>query len=159
MSRTLDIRAAIITELNKIGVTPSSGWDSGSGAPAVSAGAPPLEAIKATPERQIWVQHIGTEPLLETLGAASMQYRYEYAVWVICPDPAAGEDLVSKLERDVRRAVQNAIGSGGALEVSGLANAGLMEGPFEANGELRRAGVAGGIVRLFAGAITQKGAP
>ena len=154
--RTLAIRDAIVAELLKIGVTPSTGWESGAGAPQVLAGAPRREAISPTPERQLWVQHGGTEPQLEGFTAQGGLYRAEYYVWVLAPDPTAGEDMASKLERDVRRAIQNAQST---LEGSTLATGGIREGAYEVRPELAEAGIAGGLVHVYGDYIAAKGNP
>jgi len=156
-TRTLAIRDAIVTELLKIGVDPASGWESGAGAPTVTAGRPKRDAIAATPERQVWVQHVRTEPQLEGSTAAGEYYRAIFNVRLVCPNPdPAGEELVSKLERDVRRAIQN---SESILRGTALANAGIFEGDFEANDELLDAGMWAGIVRINAFYLTTKGDP
>jgi len=155
-TRALALRAAVVAELAKIGVTPASGWESGTGAPAVTAGRPPRQAITATPERQVWVQHYGTTPVLDAFTAAGGMYRLEYNIWLACPDHAGGEALLSKLERDVRRALQ--LGQG-TLEGATLANAGVREGEYEARDELAEAGVYVGLVRYSGDYIAAKGDP
>jgi hypothetical protein len=153
-TRALDIRAAIVTALLNIGVTPGTGWESGAGAPQVLAGRPKRDAIPETPERQLYVQHIRTESPREWLTAAGGGYRATFAIWLICPDPTGGADLGSKLERDVRRAIQLA-----ALEGQSLANAGLYEDVFEVRDELAPAGVFVGTVSVIAEYLTAKGDP
>lgn len=64
-TRAIAIRDAVVTELLKIGVTPGSGWESGAGAPTVLAGRPKRDAIDSAIERQVWVMHGGTDPLLD----------------------------------------------------------------------------------------------
>ena len=143
-------------ELQKIGVTPATGWDSGAGAVTVLSRAPKREAINTSLERQLWVQHAGTQPLLEGFTAAGGMYRAEFHVWIMCPQPVSGEDMVSKLERDVRRAVQ--LGES-TLQGSALATAGIAEGTFEVHTELAEAGIAAGRVQIFADYIKTKGDP
>ena len=155
-TRALAIRDAIITELLKIGVTPASGWESGSGAPQVLPGRPRRDAIADTPERQLWVQHGRTEPKLEGFTAAGGLYRATFIVWLVCPDSVAGQDLASKLERDVRRALQYGEST---LQVSTLANGGIYEDVFEARDDMAQAGVYVGTVAVLAEFLTAKGDP
>lgn len=148
-ARSLLIRAAIKTELDKIGVTPATGWESGAGAPAVNLGRPSMDALAPTPTRQIWVQFVGNDPLNELLGAAGMGYRHIYSVWIACRT----EDLAANLERDVRRAVQ--VGEAN-IRTAG-ANGGVTEGEYRLHHEGVPAGWTVGTVVIFTDCLTAQG--
>lgn len=148
-ARSLLIRAAIKTELLKIGVTPATGWESGSGAPQVNEGRPSMDALPVTPTRQLWVQYVGNDPQLETLGAASMEYRHIYAVWIA----TRSEDLTANVERDVRRALQ----LGEANIRAAGANGGVSEGEYRVHHEGVPAGWTVGTVTVFAACLTAQG--
>lgn len=135
-TRAITVRDAIVTQLLKIGVDPASGWESGPGAPAVTAGHPKRDPIAVTPERQIWVQYVGRMPLADGSTGPSHTHRGRYRVWILCPDPATGEDLATKLERDVLRAVQ--LNEASLLAASNL---GVWDGGSEVDDQLLDAGI------------------
>ena len=148
-ARSLAVRAAIKAELDKIGVTPSTGWESGAGAPGVTLGRPLLDALPKTPTRQIFVQCIGCDPMNELLGAVGNGYRHAYSVWLA----TQSEDLTANLERDVRRAMQ--LGAPN-IQLAG-ANGGVTEGEYRVHYEGVPAGWTVGTVIIFTDCLTAQG--
>ena len=149
--RTLAIRDALVTELLKIGVTPASGWESGAGAPSVSAGRPKKDALDPAVERQLFVQYGGNHPIREGATSGSHLFEATYAVFLVAPDPVNGEVMLHKLERDARRAIQ--LGES-ALQAAGLANAGIFDADFVMRDDMVEAGIFAGVLTVSASYIS-----